>query len=167
MLKLFSLALALFSLIVAVQCGGGGHGGIPACPTTSGGPQPSSHNSRSSVCVFKCPQNNVEGNDLSSSIHDSTRLNCRYTTTSTTGIRPACVYNKVGIPIFLESPLTNLIALVHRLVVEQRWSLQVPRICSLLLPSNRLSRRQEEAQRPQQPFPGSQVLSSTHQTRKE
>jgi hypothetical protein len=166
MMKLFSLALALFSLIVAVQCGGG-HSGIPACPTTPGGPQPSSHNSRSSVCVFKCPQNNVEGNDLSSSIHDSTRLNCRYTTTSTTGIQAACVYNKVRNPTFLESPLTNRIASVHRWIVEQRRSLQVPRICSLLLPSNRLSRRQEEAQRPQQPFPSSQVLPSTHQTWKE
>lgn len=90
MLKLFSLALAVFSLIIAVQCGG-----VPACPTDTGGPQPSSLTARGSICVFKCPESNVEGNDLSSSIHDSARLNCRYTTSSTTGIQAACVYNKV------------------------------------------------------------------------
>jgi len=98
MLKLFSLTLAIFSLIVTAQCGG-----IPACPTTTGGPHPSSLTARGSICVFKCPESNVEGNDLSSSIHDSARLNCRYTTSSTTGSQAACVYNKVGNPAFPES----------------------------------------------------------------
>ncbi|KAF9652706.1 hypothetical protein BDM02DRAFT_3266073 [Thelephora ganbajun] len=88
MFKLFSLAFAVFSLIVAVQCG------IPACPTHTGGPKPSSHTARGSICVFKCPESNVEGNNLSSSIHDSARLNCRYTASNTTGIQAACVYNK-------------------------------------------------------------------------
>ncbi|KAF9787829.1 hypothetical protein BJ322DRAFT_1045463 [Thelephora terrestris] len=88
MFKLFSLSFAIFSLIVAVQCG------IPACPSTPTGPKPSSHNARGSIGVFKCPETNVEGNNLSSSIHDSARLNCRYTTGSTTGIQAACMYNK-------------------------------------------------------------------------
>ena len=46
---------------------------------------------------------------ISSSIHDSTRLSCRHSTNITTGIQAACVYNKVGDPIFLESSSTNLI----------------------------------------------------------
>lgn len=142
MLKLFSLALAVFSLVVAVQCGG-----VPACPTDTGGPTPSSLNARGSICVFKCPESNVEGNNLSSSIHDSARLNCRYSTGSTTGIQAACVYNKVGNPIPPESFSANLISLVHRRIAEQRRSLQVPRFRSLLLPSDWLCQRQEAQQR--------------------
>ena len=99
MLKLFSLALAVFSLIIAVQCGG-----VPACPTEPGGPHPSSLTTRGSICVFKCPTSNVEGNDLSSSIHDSARLNCRYATSSTTGIQAACMYSKVSIRPLQNNP---------------------------------------------------------------
>ena len=116
MLKLFSLALAVFSFIVAVQCGG-----VPACPTDTGGPHPSSLTARGSICVFECPESNMEGNDLSSSIHDSARLNCRYTTSSTTGIQAACVYNKVEFLTYPEPSSANLVATVHRRIVEQRW----------------------------------------------
>ena len=97
MFKLLSLAFAIFCLIVAVQCG------IPACPSTPTGPKPSSHKARGSICVFKCPESNAEGNNLSSSIQDPARLNCRYATSSATGFQAACVYNKVGNPIFLDS----------------------------------------------------------------
>ena len=116
MLKLFSLVLAVFSLIVAVQSGG-----VPACPTDTGGPHPSLLTARGSICVFKYPESNVEGNDLSSSIHDSARLDCRYTTSSATGIQAACVYNKVGSPIFPEPSSANLVVTVHRRIIEQWW----------------------------------------------
>ena len=61
LLKHFSLALAIFLLTVAVQCG------ILAYPTDAGGLQPSSLDARGSICVFQRPESNAEGNDLSSS----------------------------------------------------------------------------------------------------
>jgi hypothetical protein len=141
MFKLFSFTLAILSLIVAVQCG------IPACPSTPTGPKPSSHNARGSICAFKCPESDVDGNKLSSSIHDTARLNCRYTTSSTTGIQVACVYNKVlGNQIFLESSSTDLVPSVHWRVAYQRWQFQLSCVCSLLLPPNRHDERQETQQ---------------------
>lgn len=57
---------------------------------------PAVFSGRGLICIFKCPRSNVEGSNLSSFIHDSAHLNCRYTTSSTIGIQAAYVHNKVG-----------------------------------------------------------------------
>ena len=82
--------------------------------------QLSSHIARGSVCIFKCPESSVEGNNVSSSIRDSARLNCRYTTRSVAGIQSGRMYNKVRNPAFLESSLTNPRSSIHWRIVERR-----------------------------------------------